>query len=97
MMASKESGPFNIGDPRKYFLADLAQKIIDLIGSDSSIKFKDHLSFMRPLGLPDIDLIKQRLEWFPVITLNAGLKKMVDYVKSNRILLQSLVEKYDQG
>jgi len=96
IMASEELGPFNLGDSRKYFLAELAQQIISLTGSSSSIKFKEPLSFMRPLGLPDISLIKQKLEWFPVITLEAGLKKMVDYVKANRILLQPLVEKYDK-
>ena len=96
IMASEELGPFNLGDSHKYFLAELAQQIISLTGSSSSIKFKEPLSFMRPLGLPDISLIKQKLEWFPVITLEAGLKKMVDYVKANRILLQPLVEKYDK-
>ncbi len=96
IMSSEESGPFNLGDSRKYFLTDLAQRIIDLTGSTSSIKFKEFLSFMRPLGLPDISLIKQKLEWFPVITLEAGLEKMIDYVKANRILLQPLVEKYDE-
>lgn len=96
IMASEELGPFNLGDSHRYFLAELARQIIDLTESSSSINFKEPLSFMRPLGLPDISLIKQKLEWFPVITLEAGLKKMIDYVKANRILLQPLVERYDE-
>jgi len=96
IMVSEELGPFNLGDSHKYFLAELAQQIIDLTGSNSSIEFKEPLSFMRPLGLPNIDLIKQKLEWFPVITLETGLKKMIDYVKANRILLQPLIERYDK-
>ena len=96
IMDSKELGPFNLGDSHKYFVAKLAQQIIDLTGSSSSIKFKKSLSFMRPLGLPDTSLIKEKLEWFPVITLDTGLKKMIDYVKANRILLQPLVERYDK-
>jgi len=96
IMASEELGPFNLGDSNKYFLAELAQQIISLTGSSSSIEFREPLSFMRPLGLPDINLIKQKLEWFPVITLEAGLKKMIDYVKANRILLQPLVGRYDK-
>jgi len=96
MMESKELGPLNLGDSHKYFLAELAQQIIGLTGSKSNIKFKEPLSFMRPLGLPDISLIKEKLEWFPVITLEAGLKKMIDYVKANRILLQPLIERYDE-
>ncbi len=96
IMASEELGPFNLGDSHKYFLAELAQQIINLTKSNSSIKFKEPLPFMRPLGLPDISLIKEKLEWFPVITLEAGLKKMIDYVKANRILLQPLTERYDK-
>lgn len=96
IMDSQESGPFNLGDSHKYFLAELAQDIINLTGSSSNIKFKEPLSFMRPLGLPDISLLREKLEWFPVITLEIGLKKMIDYVKANRILLQPLVERYDE-
>jgi len=90
LMDSKELGPFNLGSSNKYFLAELAQQIINLTGSSSSIEFKEPLPFMRPLGIPDINLIKQKLGWFPVIALETGLKKMIDYVRANRILLQPL-------
>jgi len=96
MMASPEAGPINLGNPEKYRLVDLAQKIIQMTGSSSKVEFRKPLLFMTPLGLPDISSAKQKLNWFPVVSLDDGLSKLIEYVKANRILLQPLVEQYDK-
>jgi UDP-glucuronate decarboxylase len=96
IMESEHRGPFNLGDPRRYVLTELGEKIIDLTSSSSKISFQPPLAFMRTLGVPDVNLAKEKLEWFPVINLEAGLKKMIDYVRANHILLQPLVSQYDQ-
>ncbi|MDA2936092.1 GDP-mannose 4,6-dehydratase [Patescibacteria group bacterium AH-259-L05] len=96
MMASGEAGPINIGGPQAHKLIDLAKKIIELTGSSSEIIFKSPLSFMRPLGIPDVGLAKEKLEWFPVTSLHEGLKKMIEYAKAHRMLLRPMVGKYDQ-
>jgi len=96
LMASSEAGPINLGQPEQYRLSDVAKKIIQVTGSQSKIVFRPPLPFMRPLGLPDITLAKTKLNWFPVASLDAGLNQTIEYVKANRILLQPLVERYDQ-
>ncbi|MGC9048774.1 MAG: GDP-mannose 4,6-dehydratase [Patescibacteria group bacterium] len=96
MMNSNEVGPINLGHPEQYKLVDVAQKIISLTGSKSTIVFKEPLPFITPLGLPDITLAKTKLNWFPVVSLDEGLAKTVKYIKTNWRLLQPLVEKYDQ-
>ena len=96
MMNSKESGPINLGHPQEYKLVDLAKKIIQLTDSKSEVKFKLPLPFMTPLGLPDVSLAREKLNWFPVVKIDKGFEKLLDYVKANRILLQPLVNKYDQ-
>jgi len=96
MMASSESGPINLGNPEKYRLVDLAQKIIQMTGSISKVEFRKPLLFMTPLGLPDISSAKQKLNWFPVMSLDDGLSKLIEYVKANRVLLQPLVDRYDR-
>jgi UDP-glucuronate decarboxylase len=96
MMNSKEAGPINLGQTEEYKLSDVAKKIIKLTGSQSKIVFKDPLPFMRPLGLPDISLAKEKLNWFPVVGIEDGLIKTIEYVKANRMLLQPLVERYDK-
>lgn len=97
MMDSGEAGPINLGGPQEHKLVDVAKKIIGLTGSSSEIIFKPPLSFMRPLGIPDISLAKEKLEWFPVTSLHDGLGKMIEYVKAHRMLLQPMVDKYDQA
>jgi len=96
LMNSEESGPINLGGPEACLLANLAKKIIEMTGSKSEIEFRPPLPFMRPLGLPDITLAKEKLEWFPVTDLNNGLEKLIAYVRANRMLLQPLVNKYDE-
>ncbi len=95
MMASKEAGPINLGHPQEYKLVDVANKIIELTKSQSKVVSRPPLPFMRPLGLPDISLAKAKINWFPVVSLEAGLIETIEYVKANRILLQPLVERYD--
>ncbi len=95
MMNSQESGPINLGGSEACRLVDLAKRIIELTGSKSEIEFRPPLQFMTPLGLPDINLAKKRLEWLPVTDLDGGLKKLITYVKANRMLLQPLINKYD--
>ncbi len=96
LMASLEAGPINLGDPEQHRLLDVAEKIIQTTQSQSKVVFHPPLPFMRPLGLPDITLAKTKLNWFPVVGLDAGLNQTIEYVKVNRILLQPLVERYDQ-
>ena len=96
MMDSEESGPINLGHPQEHKLVDLAQKIVQLTGSQSKIEFRPALLFITSLGLPDISLAREKLGWFPITRLDEGLKKLIDYVKANRILLQPLVNKHDQ-
>ena len=95
-MASKENGPINLGHPEKYKMADLAKKIIEYTNSKSEIVYKPPLLFMRPLGLPDISLAKEKLEWFPVINIDEGLRYTIEDIKINRVLLQPLLSKYDE-
>lgn len=96
MMESKESGPINLGHPEEIKLTEVAKKIIALTDSQSQIEFREPLLFMTPLGLPDITLAKTKLNWFPVVGLDDGLAKTVEYIKANRMLLQPFVERYDR-
>jgi len=87
MMASTESGPFNVGNPQEHKVSDLAQKIIKMTDSKSEINYADPLLFMSKLGIPDISLIKERLEWFPIVTLDKGLEEIVEYGKAQKVMI----------
>ncbi|MFH1953867.1 MAG: UDP-glucuronic acid decarboxylase family protein [Pseudomonadota bacterium] len=73
------TGPVNLGNPAESTILDLAEMIIRLTGSRSKIIFKP-LPQDDPLQRrPDITLAKKKLEWAPVMEIEQGLMKTVEY------------------
>ncbi len=94
VMATTAAGPFNIGSPLSHNLTDVAQKIITMTHSSSKIEYAGNLSFMRQLGLPDITKAKSEIDWFPVVILDKGLEKTIEYTQAHKILVNwSQIEK----
>lgn len=87
MHAPADIGPVNIGSDVDYPLVDVAQRIIEMTGSTSRITFEPPLLFMTPLGLPDITKAKDQLGWLPLISLDEGLKRSIDYTMAHKSLL----------
>ncbi|MFA5134783.1 MAG: GDP-mannose 4,6-dehydratase [Patescibacteria group bacterium] len=96
LMGSKESGPINFGQYEEYAMDDIAKKIIEVTGSRSTVSYKDPLLFMSPLGLPDVTQAKQKLGWYPLVSLEDGLQQTIEYIKANLNILQPLLWKYDE-
>jgi UDP-glucuronate decarboxylase len=84
LMASSNSftGPVNLGNPFEYSIRDLAQKIIGLTGTKSRIIFKPLPSDDPKQRQPDIALAGKKLRWEPVVQLEDGLKKTIQYFES---------------
>ncbi len=83
LMNSREgfTGPVNIGNPIEFTMLELAEKVISLTHSKSSIIFQP-LPQDDPLQRqPIIDLAKKELDWEPHITLEEGLKKTIEYFR----------------
>ena len=75
------TGPVNLGNPTEVSILALAEKIIELIGSDSKIVFKP-LPQDDPLKRrPDISLAREVLHWEPKTSLSEGLQKTIDHFK----------------
>lgn len=82
MNQSNFTGPVNLGNPDEITIKELAQEIIDLIGSKSKIVFKT-LPVDDPIQRqPDISLAKEKLNWTPLISREEGLKKTISYYKN---------------
>lgn len=74
-------GPINIGNPREFTIAELAEKVLEVTGSSSKIVYKP-LPYDDPRKRkPDISLAKEKLNWEPTIRLEEGLVKTVEYFK----------------
>lgn len=72
-------GPVNIGNPNEFTILELANKVIELTGSKSKIKFIPLPSDDPTQRKPDISLAKEKLSWQPTIQLNEGLTKTIQY------------------
>jgi len=74
-------GPVNLGNPTEYKIIDLAQKIISLTQSKSSIAFHPQPVDDPKRRRPDISLAREKLNWEPRINLEEGLKSAVQYFR----------------
>ena len=81
MMATGDdfTGPVNVGNPGEFTILELAQKVIDIIGSKSKIIFEDLPSDDPMQRQPDITLAKSKLDWEPKIKLDEGLKRTIEF------------------
>lgn len=86
MMKSPEGGPMNLGNPDPVLLTSVAEKILALTQSTSTIEHVDSHPFASRQGMPDIRLAKERLGWFPTIELEDGLAKTIEVMKASRII-----------
>ncbi len=87
MGAGENPGPVNLGSDIDVPIVDVAHRIMEMTGSASQITFKDPLMFMTQLGLPDLSKSKEKLGWIPLVTLDDGLKRTIDYTIANKSLL----------
>lgn len=86
MMKSAEAGPLNLGNPESLRIADVAQLIIQLTNSRSAIRYEAHLPYTAKQGIPNIRLAKEKLGWFPVVPIQDGLMRTIDYMRGSRAL-----------
>jgi UDP-glucuronate decarboxylase len=84
MMATPKeiTGPINLGNPCEFTVLELAEKVIELTGSQSNIIFCDLPQDDPVKRKPDISLAKKTLGWEPTIQLDEGLSKTIEYFKS---------------
>lgn len=88
MRANADVGPVNIGSDYDVKLVDVAKKVIELTNSQSKIVFNPPLLFMTQLGLPDLTTAKEKLAWLPLVSLEQGLKKSIDYAIAHKGLIR---------
>lgn len=75
-------GPVNLGNPEEFTILELAQKIIELTGTNSKIIFEPLPKDDPNQRQPDISLAKQKLKWKPTIQLEEGLRRTINYFEN---------------
>jgi len=79
---SEFTGPVNIGNPGEFTMLELAQKIIELTGSRSSLVYQSLPSDDPRQRQPNITLAQEKLGWEPKVQLEEGLIKTIKYFKT---------------
>ena len=79
MMNSDSVGPINLGNPIELSMKDLATMVIRLTNSSSNIIYKELPKDDPKRRRPDINLAKSLLDWNPIIDLETGLQKTINY------------------
>jgi len=84
LMATPDTftGPVNIGNPSEVSVGELAEKIIKMTGSKSKLVYLPLPEDDPKQRRPDITLAMGVLGWQPVVDLETGLKKTIEYFKS---------------
>ena len=75
-------GPVNLGNPGEFTIRELAEKTLQMTGSSSKLINMPLPQDDPTQRQPDISLAKEKLDWEPVIKLEQGLGKTIDYFKS---------------
>jgi UDP-glucuronate decarboxylase len=92
LMATDDSvtGPINLGNPDEFTIRQLAEMVIEMIGSSSKIE-----QFPLPEDdprqrQPDIRRARETLDWEPTIKLKDGLKKTIAHFE--KMMTDGLLE-----
>ena len=72
----------NIGNPEDYTMIDLANKIKTMTGSKSEIVYAELPKDDPTQRKPDITKAQTLLGWKPIVTVDEGLKRTIEYYKN---------------
>jgi UDP-glucuronate decarboxylase len=73
------TGPMNLGNPIEYTILEIAEIVIDQVGSKSEIIFEPLPEDDPKQRQPDISFAKSELNWEPKTQLKEGLDKTIQY------------------
>lgn len=80
LMAGDHEGPVNIGNPVEHTVLALAEQVLALTGSRSTLVFRPLPADDPVRRRPDIALAQRVLGWQPEVTLEEGLTRTIEYL-----------------
>jgi UDP-glucuronate decarboxylase len=82
-------GPVNIGSDQDHLIKDVAEIIVKMTDSKSNIIPGENFEFLSELALPSIERAKE-LGWFPLVRMEDGLRRTIEYLKANQLLMSNI-------
>ena len=84
MGADKEVKVVNLGGDNLLKFSDVAKMVVEMTNSKSKVTFGDPLLFLTRKGKPDLSYARDSLGWMPLVRLEDGLRKTIDYAVANK-------------
>lgn len=81
VMMQDDSKPFNIGNPHELTILEVAQSIIDQVGSSSKLCFHPLPQDDPKRRRPDISKLQEKTSYQPVVPFADGLKETIDFFR----------------
>jgi dTDP-glucose 4,6-dehydratase len=82
LLLSDEAYPVNLGNPREMTILEFAKMIAELTGSKAGFVHQPLPEDDPKQRKPDIAKASRLLDWKPVVTLEEGMARTVDYFRS---------------
>jgi dTDP-glucose 4,6-dehydratase len=86
LLMSEEVYPVNLGNPRELTILEFARKVLEAVGGPSEIVFvhpDDERTQDDPMvRQPDISKARRLLDWQPLVSLEEGLAKTVEWFRT---------------
>jgi dTDP-glucose 4,6-dehydratase len=79
LLDSHETGPINCGTEFEMTMRELAETIVRLAGSGSTIKYLDRTADDPEKRRPDLTLARERLGFEPAVSAEDGLRRTIAY------------------
>lgn len=81
LMESDWEGPVNLGNPREHTVLELAAKVLEAVGSDSPLVYRELPTDDPSRRRPDIAMAQRVLRWQPRVTLEEGLRRTIEHFR----------------
>jgi dTDP-glucose 4,6-dehydratase len=81
LLMSDEVEPTNIGNPSEMTVLQFAEKIKEIVGTDAPIEFRPLPEDDPKIRRPDITKAREKLDWEPVVPLDEGLRRTIDFFR----------------
>ena len=75
------AGPVNIGNPNEFTIRELAELVIELTGSRSTLDYRPLPQDDPMQRQPNITIAREKLGWEPKVQLREGLERTIEYFR----------------
>lgn len=84
LFASDEVNPVNIGNPTEYTIGQLAETILEVLGSEAGVRYVPLPTDDPKVRQPDVTRAREILGWEAKVPLREGLEKAIAYFSGLR-------------